>query len=426
MAAHHELLDVRVAVKLLSPELVRQRSVVDRFLREARAAARLKSEHVARVTDLGTISEGQPYIVMELLEGEDLENRLQRVGRAAIRDSVDYVLQALEAMSHAHTAGIIHRDLKPANLYITSTPDGRELLKVLDFGIAKLADTEPRAFGSRSRVLTGENAAIGSPGYMSPEQVRGVRSVDHRTDIWALGAILYELLTGDVAFDGKTVGEVFAAVLHQHPKPMRSLRPEIPAELESIVNRCLQQQPADRFASVGEMACALAPFGTNAWIGLAARIQQTLVRAGKAKGAEPGPAPRADYAAETLLGTTTVVSRPAPRTTLVAVLSGVALAVALAVVIVVRARPIQRVAEVSSPAVSSVQPSVVPSAPITATTLATASSFPAAVAPAASSAPAPTALGSRAAKPILRHSPKVPKSDAPGAPSLPGVLDSPE
>lgn len=165
LAARHELLDVRVAVKLLTPGLVRNRSLVDRFLREARAAARLKSEHVARVMDVGTLSEGQPYIVMELLEGEDLEHRLLRVDQVPIRDAVDCLLQALEAMAHAHAAGIIHRDLKPANLFVTSTPDGREVIKVLDFGIAKLTDAATQGFGARSGALTDEHATLGSPSY---------------------------------------------------------------------------------------------------------------------------------------------------------------------------------------------------------------------------------------------------------------------
>jgi serine/threonine-protein kinase len=286
LAAHHELLDVRVAVKLLSPQLVQNRSVVARFLREARAAARLKSEHVARVSDVGTLDDGQPYIVMELLEGEDLERRLQRLGRLAIRDAVDCMLQVLEAMAHAHAEGIVHRDLKPANLFVTCAPDGREVIKVLDFGIAKLTDASTPGVGSRSGVLTEEHSAIGSPSYMAPEQVRASREIDRRADIWALGTILYELVTGQVAFGGRSLGEIYAAVLHEKPTQLRVLRPDAPATLETVIARCLERDPNNRFPNVAQLALALAPLGSGAWAGHVARILQTVARAAKTGGPE--------------------------------------------------------------------------------------------------------------------------------------------
>jgi serine/threonine-protein kinase len=274
-AAHHELLDVSVAVKVLSPQWVHNSSAVDRFLREARAVARLRSEHVARVMDVGTLEGGQPYIVMELLEGEDLRERLGR-GPLPVEEAVDCVLQALEAMAHAHPAGIIHRDLKPENLFVAAAPDGREVVKVLDFGIAKLTERAGTANGQRAGALTGEHATLGSPHYMSPEQVRDSSQLDHRTDIWAAGAVLYELVTGREAFQGASVAEILAAVLHSTPAPLRTLCTHAPAELEAVVARCLTREADGRFADVAELARALAPLGSGVLSAYVERIEQTL------------------------------------------------------------------------------------------------------------------------------------------------------
>jgi serine/threonine-protein kinase len=287
VAAYHLLLDVPVAVKLLSPELVRYPQLVQRFLREARSAARLKSEHVVRVMDVGTIEGGQPYIVMELLEGEDLERRLQRAGALPIDQAIDFVLQALEAAAHAHAAGIVHRDLKPANLFVTSAPDGREVVKVLDFGIAKLsAESRAQRAGTESGALTGEHSALGSPSYMAPEQVQSSRDIDARADVWAFGTLLYEMFTGSPAFKGQSVGEIFGAVLHTKPEPLRVVRPELPEELEGAVMRCLERPREARFQNVGELAAAIAPFGSVAFAEYVARIEHTLERAGKSS--DPG------------------------------------------------------------------------------------------------------------------------------------------
>jgi serine/threonine-protein kinase len=277
-AAHHELLDVTVAIKVLSGDLIRNRSVTDRFLREARAVARLKSDHVVRVMDVGTLEAGQPYIVMELLEGEDLEHRIQREKKLPIAESVDIILQALEAMSHAHAVGIVHRDLKPANLFLATTPDGREVVKVLDFGIAKLSPLVKHD-GGRSGALTGEHTMLGSPSYMSPEQVRDSSIIDHRADLWALGVILYEIVTGQEPFGGNSVGEIFGGILHSSPTPLRDLLPEAPAELQAAVERCLSRDPEDRFPSVAAMARALEPVSSGALPDHATRMEQTLARA---------------------------------------------------------------------------------------------------------------------------------------------------
>jgi serine/threonine-protein kinase len=277
-AAHHELLDVTVAIKVLSTDLTRNRSVTDRFLREARAVARLKSDHVVRVMDVGTLDAGQPYIVMELLEGEDLEHRIQRVKQLPIAESVDIILQALEAMSHAHAVGIVHRDLKPANLFLATTPDGREVVKVLDFGIAKLSPLVKHD-GARSGALTGEHTMLGSPSYMSPEQVRDSSIIDHRADLWALGVILYEIVTGHEPFGGGSVGEIFGGILHSSPTPVRDLRPDAPPELQAAVERCLSRDAEDRFPNVAAMARALEPISSGALPDHATRMEQTLARA---------------------------------------------------------------------------------------------------------------------------------------------------
>jgi tRNA A-37 threonylcarbamoyl transferase component Bud32 len=281
LAAHHELLDVPVAVKLLSPALVRYPNLVERFLREARAVARLRSEHVARVMDVGQLEGGQPFIVMELLEGLDLEKRLADAGALQVPQAVDFALQALEALAHAHAIGIVHRDLKPANLFVTTTPDGRELLKVLDFGIAKLSDLSAPEQEEAAKRLTGDDMVLGSPSYMAPEQVRSSHDIDKRADIWAMGAILYEMLTGATAFVGDSVGSIFRAVLDVDAPPLRARRADAPEELDAAIARCLKREPAERFADVAEVARAIAPFGSGALADHVQRIEQTLARAGK-------------------------------------------------------------------------------------------------------------------------------------------------
>jgi serine/threonine-protein kinase len=293
LAAHHELLDMPVAVKLLSPDFVRNAPMVERFLREARAAARLKSEHVARVTDVGTLESGQPYIVMELLQGEDLEQRRQRMGVLPIADAVDTVLQALEAMAQAHAVGIVHRDLKPGNLFLALLPDGRQVVKVLDFGIAKLIASDE---GGAARSITGEHA-LGSPSYMAPEQIRNSSQIDQRVDVWAIGVILYDLLTGQLPFPGETVGEIFGNVLVGSLEPVRSLRPEVPEDLGATVARCLEKEPEKRFANVYELAAALAPHGSGAWSSYVDRIAHTLARSGASQRQEDTAVRRSLYRA---------------------------------------------------------------------------------------------------------------------------------
>jgi serine/threonine-protein kinase len=210
VAALHIGLDERVAIKFLLPEALGNPEAVARFAREARAAVKIKSLHVARVSDVGVLETGAPYMVMEFLQGQDLSQRVRDHGPLSIQEAVDFILQACEAIAEAHALGMVHRDLKPANLFLTRMADGSPCVKVLDFGISKV--TSPSSSG-QDFGMTKTQAVMGSPLYMSPEQMASSRDVDGRTDIWALGTILYELLTGRVPFLGDTMPQLCAMIL---------------------------------------------------------------------------------------------------------------------------------------------------------------------------------------------------------------------
>lgn len=251
VSALHLELDQRVAVKFLLAQIASPEAVA-RFVREARAAVKIRSEHVARVIDVGRLDDGAPYMVMEYLEGRDLAAQLGH-GPLAIEDAVDYVIQAADAMAEAHAEGIVHRDLKPANLFLTWRSDGTPVIKVLDFGISKLQTPDSELS------LTRTSAVMGSPVYMSPEQARAVHSVDARTDIWSLGIILFELVTGRTPFRGNTLPELITAIAMDAPEPLRKLRPNAPEELELAITRCLEKDRTRRFQHVGELVAALVP-----------------------------------------------------------------------------------------------------------------------------------------------------------------------
>lgn len=250
VAATHLHLEQQVAIKMLLPEVLSNAELARRFLREAQAAVRLRSEHVARVLDVGTAENHAPYMVLEYLEGKDLSSGSH--GRMSSGVVVDLILQACEALHEAHSLGFVHRDIKPANLFVTRRSDGTPLLKVLDFGISKLP--------TQGVQLTATQAIMGTPAYMSPEQMRSSKDVDHRSDIWSLGVVLYELLEGSPPF----VGETFSALVVQVvTEPLRPIRAALPRGLEQIIYRCLEKDPARRFRDVAELVQSLAKYASS-------------------------------------------------------------------------------------------------------------------------------------------------------------------
>ena len=254
VAARHQTLGQRVALKFLAEEALKSEEARARFVREAKAAVGLKSEHVARVIDVGTLESGAPYIVMEHLEGSDLRQIVSEHGPLPIASAVDYVLQAADAVAEAHGEGIIHRDLKPANLFLTRRKDGSPWVKVLDFGISKAVT--PEGEGG----ITRTDAVLGSPSYMAPEQIRSAKDVDPRTDIWSFGVVLYELIAAAPPFDGDNIATLSAQICMDEPKPISHFRDDVPPELAAVVHKCLEKDPAKRYQDLGELSRALLPF----------------------------------------------------------------------------------------------------------------------------------------------------------------------
>jgi serine/threonine-protein kinase len=277
VAARHLDLDQLVAVKLMLQNKGGNVEGQKRFVREARAAARLRSQHVGRVLDVGTLENGTPYMVMEYLEGRDLASLLESRGTLEVGEAVEYVLQVCEAVAEAHTAGIVHRDLKPANLFLTERPDGSPCVKVLDFGVSKVLGDEGK--------LTTDRQALGSPLYMSPEQMNSSAQVDARSDIWAMGIILYELLAGKTPFHAEGIQQLCMRVMFGPPIPLGDYRPGIPPSLEAVILQCLEKERDRRWPHIAAFAAALGPFA---------------------------PARAAQYvsAAATVLGVEVVASRP--------------------------------------------------------------------------------------------------------------------
>jgi eukaryotic-like serine/threonine-protein kinase len=270
LAATHLQLRERVAIKLLLPDRAKQAGTVARFLREGRAAVRIRSEHVARVLDVGS-HEDDPYIVMEYLDGSDLSDVLRRRKRLPIALAVDYVLQACEAIAEAHAMGTIHRDLKPANLFLVKRPDGRDCIKVLDFGISKSADTD-----EGDVAMTKTTSTVGTPLYMSPEQLKSSKNVDVRTDVWALGVILFELVGGRPPFRAESIAELGAKVLTTDAPDLRGFVSDAPAAFADAVRTCLRRDVRQRYASVADLAHAIASFGSADARASAERIAHVL------------------------------------------------------------------------------------------------------------------------------------------------------
>jgi eukaryotic-like serine/threonine-protein kinase len=292
--AKHLLLGRRFAVKLLLPRYADQGEMLARFQLEAKAAGMLESEHIAAVTDFGFANDGAPYLLMEYLDGEDLAHLLARTGPLSPGRAVDLVMQACRGLALAHRHGIIHRDLKPENLFVLARSDRSELLKILDFGIAKLREpvdesgrgeekagtrpgedsrglassaTELGQHGTREPanlgVMTRSGIALGTPCYMSPEQARGDRAIDQRTDIYSLGVILYELLSGQKPHVAEGYNAILFHILTQPPTPLAQLRQDLPIGLAEVVANAMAFDRDSRYASVLDLADALRPFAIH-------------------------------------------------------------------------------------------------------------------------------------------------------------------
>ena len=301
VAAEHVHVNEPVAVKVLKADAALRPETLARFVREARTAMKLKSEHVVRVFDVDMLPGSQPYIVMEMLDGRDLATVISDDGALDPKTAVDWILQACESIAEAHAIGVVHRDLKPANLFLTRRPEGSPWIKVLDFGVSKVAwateaggTTEPSSdpkiaiadtTDASAAGLTQTNATLGSPRYMAPEQLRSARDVDTRADVWALGATLFELLTGRAPFVGATTEEIAGAVRSAPMPSLRALRPTVSSGLEAVVARCLRKDPSERWSDVAALSSALAPHGTDEARRSAARVHAIL-------GVEPPRAPR--------------------------------------------------------------------------------------------------------------------------------------
>jgi len=253
-AARHMALDGLFAIKFLTPGALDREEAHARFHGEAKAAAQLTNEHVAHVCDVGIHDGDELYIVMEHLEGKDLGALATERGAFPAGEAAGYALQVCEALAEAHANRIIHRDIKLANLFVTQR-FGQPFIKVLDFGISKVLGV-----GDVTRTA----AMLGSPKYMSPEQMNDPRTVDGRSDIWSLGVVLYRLVSGAMPFDGETLGRVCMLILNEQPAALRTIRPDLAPGFEHVVNRCLEKDPLRRFQTIADLAAALAPFACAA------------------------------------------------------------------------------------------------------------------------------------------------------------------
>ena len=293
VCAEHIVLGTLVAIKFLLPEFAVLPDAAVRFVREARASTRIRSEHVARVLDVGTIpgvvaglpaplgpdgealpqpasSPGVPFIVMEYLDGIDLGRHIKSGARLSIHEAIDFAVQAAEALAQAHAAGVIHRDVKPSNLFLSHGADGSPYIKMLDFGISKVIEEK----AEQEFELTKTRAVMGSALYMSLEQMRSTKTVDYRTDIYALGITLYELLTHTHPFMAESFSELCVKVSLDPPDPIGHHRPDISDELAEVIAQAYARYADDRYPTVAAFAAALAPFAASETQAMIAAIQR--------------------------------------------------------------------------------------------------------------------------------------------------------
>ncbi len=428
VVAKHLALQQRVAIKYLKAKALGTPAIVERFVREVRLAAQITSDHVVRVHDVGSLKDAGPYIVMEHLIGEDLGRTLQS-GPLPVARAIDYVLQACDALAEAHSLGIVHRDIKPENLFIAQRASSTSILKIIDFGISKA--TPKNGENPNWARETSANDRFGTPLYMSPEQLRSTSKVDERTDIWSLGVVLHELLTGAPPFLGEDLPQVCTSIMTAEPPRVTSLRPTAPPELDAIVRRCLEKESARRYRNVAELAGALAPFGPPNATSRAERIA-AVVRRGGGSIRPPAPAPGTldvrpmsppRITSTDVRAVTTVTLRrgvPKGKRAFFAVMGGVGCA-ALFVLLATRRGA-------SAPAVSALRPpelapSVVAASPLIAAAPPAAIALPSADAMQAS-APPPATPHSAAgtSTPVPRSKPTLPsKARSATGPTAPGA-----
>jgi len=282
VVAKHLALQQHVAIKYLRPKALSNPVIVERFVREARLAAQITSEHVVRVHDVGTLPEAGPYMVMEYLVGEDL-GRTLRGGPLPVTRAIDYVLQACDALAEAHALRIVHRDIKPENMFLAQRASNTPIVKIIDFGISKISPRRGEDGQWGTDHFSSETAGserFGTPLYMSPEQLRSTTNVDARTDIWSLGVVLHELITGALPFTGEALPQICTSVLSGRPIPLTAARPDAPWQLEPIILKCLEKEAGRRYRNVAELAQELVAFGPPSATERVARIFEVVRRGG--------------------------------------------------------------------------------------------------------------------------------------------------